>query len=227
MRSTLGAQSLDRCAVVGSGHSLRCGSAWGAIIDSYDAVFRVNKVQLHTGTRTAYACNVGARVDFGINALTEDNLAELAKDPGNGGSIRRRHAEVFDELTALGAAVISKDRKGHKAAVRAALARNVSSWRAILPSDTVLHGRGLGSGSGSTAVALAMSLCQSVDAYGFGVFRDDKDAADFRYLHFYQEVPRQAGVGGGDGVTGGAQVLNSELRNAVWDAFGLVNFVWW
>ena len=34
-------------------------------------------------------------------------------------------------------------------------------------------------------------------------------------------------VGGGDGVTGGAQVLNSELRNAVWDAFGLVNFVWW
>ena len=34
-------------------------------------------------------------------------------------------------------------------------------------------------------------------------------------------------VGGADGVTGGAQVLNSELRNAVWDAFGLVNFVWW
>ena len=57
--------------------------------------------------------------------------------------------------------------------------------------------------------------------------RDDVDAADYRYLHFYQDVPRQGHVGGADGVTGGAQVLNSELRNAVWDAFGLVNFVGW
>ena len=46
------AQSLDRCAVVGSGHSLRCGSPWGGTIDSYDAVFRVNnRVQLQTENR--------------------------------------------------------------------------------------------------------------------------------------------------------------------------------
>ena len=133
----------------------------------------------------------------------------------------------FDFHSGLGSAVVTKDRDSYKAAVRAARVRNGSSWRVFLPSDAVLHGRGLGSGSGSTAVALAMSLCRSVDAYGFGVFRDDRDAADYRYLHFYQDVPRQAGVGGSDGVTGGAQVLNSELRNAVWDAFGLVNFVWW
>ena len=206
------------------------GSPWGGTIDSYDAVFRVNKVQLQTENRNAYSCNVGARVDFAINALTAGQFDELANTFTNnsiGEKYLRQHAEVMDSLSGLGSAVVTKDRDSYKAAVRAARVRNGSSWRVFLPSDAVLHGRGLGSGSGSTAVALAMSLCRSVDAYGFGVFRDDRDAADYRYLHFYQDVPRQAGVGGSDGVTGGAQVLNSELRNAVWDAFGLVNFVWW
>ena len=90
------------------------------------------------------------------------------------------------------------------------------------PSRRVAQGRGLGSGSGSSAVAIAMSLCESVDAFGFGIFRDNASLADFRYLHFYQPTPKVK-----DATTGGAQVLNSELRNMVWDAFGLANFVWW
>ena len=91
-----------------------------------------------------------------------------------------------------------------------------------LPSRRVAQGRGLGSGSGSTAVAIAMSLCEHVDAFGFGVFRDNATARDYRYLHFYQRTPKVK-----DATTGGAQVLNSELRNMVWDAFGLANFIWW
>ena len=61
-----------------------------------------------------------------------------------------------------------------------------------------------------------------MDAFGFGVYRDNASLTDFRYLHFYQATPLRR-----DATAGGAQVLNSELRNAVWDAFGLANFVWW
>ena len=53
------------------------GSPWGGTIDSYDAVFRVNKVQLQTENRNAYSCKVGARVDFAINALTISQFDEL------------------------------------------------------------------------------------------------------------------------------------------------------
>jgi len=203
------------------------GSPWGGTIDSYDAVFRVNKVQLQTENRNAYSCKVGARVDFAINALTVGQFEELVNN-SIAEKFLSQHKDVLHSLAGLGSATVTKDRDTYKTAVNAARVQNASDgWRVFLPSNAVLHGRGLGSGSGSTAVALAMSLCRSVDAYGFGVFRDDVDAADYRYLHFYQDVPRQGHVGGADGVTGGAQVLNSELRNAVWDAFGLVNFVWW
>jgi len=100
-----GAQSLDRCAVVGSGHALRCGSPWGGTIDSYDAVFRVNKVQLQTENRAAYACNVGSRVDFAINALTAGQFEELANSFTNNSIAEKfltQHVEVWDSLSGLG-----------------------------------------------------------------------------------------------------------------------------
>ena len=95
------AQSLDRCAVVGSGHALRCGSPWGGTIDSYDAVFRVNKVQLQTENRNAYSCKVGARVDFAINALTVGQFEELVNN-SIAEKFLAQHVEVLDSLSGLG-----------------------------------------------------------------------------------------------------------------------------
>ena len=45
LASSYQAQAFPTCAVVGSGHDLRCGEARGAQIDAHDAVFRSNAAQ--------------------------------------------------------------------------------------------------------------------------------------------------------------------------------------
>jgi len=185
-----------RCAVVGSGHALRCGT-WGPTLDAfYDAVIRVNHVQLEPDVRRNFACVVGTRADFVVNPL-------------------RRTADA--DIKLRGGRAVVKSPRGYADYV-AAHPRGAEP--PLLPARAVLE-RGLGSGSGSTALALALSLCAHVDAFGFGVYRGAA-AGDFRYLHFYQSTPADA-----DSTAGGAQVLNSELRNLLFDAFGLANFVWY
>ena len=61
---------VHRCAVVYSGHTLRCGSKWGALLDSphYDVVLRahfMNNATAHASGRRAAAL-AGRRVDLSI-----------------------------------------------------------------------------------------------------------------------------------------------------------------
>merc|ERR1711920_1993 len=54
------------CALVGSGHSLRCGADWGGTIDSvdaYESVWRVNRYPRHF--HKAFWKKCGARTTFG------------------------------------------------------------------------------------------------------------------------------------------------------------------
>ena len=95
------------------------GSPWGGTIDSYDAVFRVNKVQLQTENRNAYSCKVGARVDFAINALTAGQFEELVNN-SIAEKFLSQHKDVLNSLAGLGSATVTKDRDSYKAAVRAA-----------------------------------------------------------------------------------------------------------
>merc|ERR1712217_987792 len=60
-------QSLHRCAVMGSGHTSKCGSDWGPTIDqSYSAVFRSN---MGDSVKGKFPCQVGTRTDFHLNRL--------------------------------------------------------------------------------------------------------------------------------------------------------------
>ncbi|KAJ8614612.1 hypothetical protein CTAYLR_004974 [Chrysophaeum taylorii] len=191
-------QSLGRCAVVGSGHALRCAS-WGPVLDSaaYDAVFRINHVALMPTVMTEHTCRVATRTDFAVNYLPKPN-----------------HTETVVLRSRRGRPVLKTSEKLNRT-----LEQGIPL---LLPSDEVLR-RGPGGGSGTAALGLAFSLCRNVDFYGFGLYRSLQSGGnDFRYLHYYQQTPNAD-----EAVSGGVSVLISELRNALLHAYGLANFVWW
>ena len=303
-------QTLRRCAVVGSGHTLRCGTRWGPIIDSFDfdAVFRVNKIQFEPWTREAGACRSGVRTDFVVNAFAGESADKdltlparfvlralsslgggaIAKSPEDYAITQRaldkfkysrqsRESDYRDYLRGLATQktetpppppsssssssrnntattkkkVSPRKRRRRRSTkeqkriesllqnkVLGAVSRQnnldfATRSRRLLNNDRIpdrffpplylptRRSRLLGSGSGSTALVVALSACRHVDFFGFGVFQgNSKDFDDFRYLHFYQDIPSAAS-------SGGAQVFNSELRNHLFDAFGVANFIWW
>ena len=253
-------QTLRRCAVVGSGHTLRCGTRWGPTIDSgeFAAVFRVNKAQFEPWVRADTVCRVGVRTDFVVNGYQGENArtdlslpsrflvrglnalggAAIAKSPTDYANARRaldrfkhsRYSSISDYRDYLRGKIFSSARRRLQNQTRRLLPTGTPRkidripYRRFpglyLPTRQVTD-RLLGSGSGSTALVVALTVCRHVDLFGFGVFRSD-DPADFRYLHFYQSSP-----GSSSSSSGGAQVLNSELRNHIFDAFGIANFIWW
>ncbi|KAJ8600762.1 hypothetical protein CTAYLR_006100 [Chrysophaeum taylorii] len=241
--SPLGPKQLRRCAVVGSGHTLRCALVpWGSAIDSprYDAVFRVNKAQFQPRARAVHICQTGVRTDFIVNAFSGENPAipltlpsrwlvrglaalggaAIAKSPTD----YRDHTQALTKFHKSPLAAVSAYRFAVKSLDVPKIARDRlpphSVPRVYLPTRQV-SSRALGSGSGSTALGVALAACTHVDAFAFGVFRGNA-SHDFRYMHFYQATPSEEDSSGG-----GAQVLNSEIRNHIFDAFGVANFIWW
>ncbi|KAJ8600382.1 hypothetical protein CTAYLR_000731 [Chrysophaeum taylorii] len=196
--SVFSAGSLGRCAVVGSGHALRCGR-WGPRIESaaYDAVFRVNHVVLAPRIMEAQACAVGSRTDFVINYVPVGNFSSESV------ALRSR----------AGRTVMKREDR-----VPVARAYDLP---VLLPTPEALS-RGIGSGTGTTALGLAVSLCRATDFFGFGLYKRSQTTTDFRYLHYYDPTPNAD-----EAAAGGSHVLSSELRNAIFHAFGIANFIWW
>lgn len=219
-------QAYDRCAVLGSGHTLRCSRrAWGPVIDTeYDVIFRVNKRPLSPSIHTEFKCAAGRRADFVVNVATSDHL--LGRIDRTDLAVRKRyintHKQFVEDVIALqvaGASAVQKDplRLESAARMRVYFHQPIPS---LLPAKAALS-RGLGSGSGSTALSLAISLCRHVDFFGFGIYRSPPPL-HFAYLHYYQPAPTS-----NMSAPGGEDILRSELRNAIFDAFGVANFIWW
>eukprot|EP00630_Chrysocystis_fragilis_P002225 CAMPEP_0197401034 /NCGR_PEP_ID=MMETSP1165-20131217/17822_1 /TAXON_ID=284809 /ORGANISM="Chrysocystis fragilis, Strain CCMP3189" /LENGTH=281 /DNA_ID=CAMNT_0042927131 /DNA_START=15 /DNA_END=857 /DNA_ORIENTATION=- len=178
--SPLQPKDLNRCAVVGSGHALRCAKLpWGPAIDSpaYSAVFRVNKAQFAPSIRSAHLCHTGTRTDFVVNGFSGENPHDDLTLPSRW---------LVRGLSALGGAAVSKspqDYVDHTVALRKFQASPIASLsayryatgkdigvpkevrqrlppqfmpRVYLPTRPVTS-RLLGSGSGATALAVALA----------------------------------------------------------------------
>lgn len=157
----LKARSLEKCAVVGSGHSLRCGEAWGSVIDSpyYTAVFRSN-----LAATPGFGCRTGTRTDFMVNYPGPPHSVFIPK------KVRADGTAFAESYTSL----------------RTHLRRNNKRRFPVLVPSAAGLSRGAGAGTGTSALAFAISLCEHIDIYGYGAFADE---ADIKYAHFYDRTP--------------------------------------
>ena len=130
-----------RCAVVMSGHTLRCGREWASLIDSpfYDAVFRANaRLGGAAGQRTSFSMENGATM---ADATERDAACPL-----------RRPARCLP----------GGSQRTHP------LYRGKARAQALAQ---LLNRSGLGLGhSGGSVMGLATAFCERVDVFGMGLF---------------------------------------------------------
>ena len=150
---------LERCAVVASGHSLRCGGPWAAAIDNrtlYDAVFRANFYP--KAARDAIIG--GTRTDF-------------AAEPN--------HERCLGHKPAAATCLPSPKSSHHPL--------NRQHPRQPFAESTPLRRRtGLGLGhTGGAMVDQAVAFCSAgVDVFGMGLFSEGP-GSDLLYSHWYDE----------------------------------------
>lgn len=157
-------RTLHRCAVVGSGHSLRCKlGRWARLIDDlegghYAAVWRANAYPqrggklrgIDAGTRTDYAYNNCEEAPPGAFCLNSANVTAMGLRPG----IR------------------------------------MGFWKKCRSSGfcTDFLSSGLGwAHSGGHLVDLAVAMCQRVDVYGMGLLARGGVGGDLLYQHHYDQ----------------------------------------
>jgi len=193
-------QSLRRCAVMGSSHAIRCGSSWGPAIDKeYSAIFRVNDGDYKDNMKP---CKAGTRTDFHVDFRRNQSKGET------------RWLLRAPPCSIIVPTIIHSTDLPHL--VNEIRRKSPRMWKVLLP-NAVGHSWGQGSGSGAIAQAVALSLCRSVDVFGYGLFKGEGN--DLRYIHHYDKIPTFP--------MSGHEVMQSELRNIIFDAFGLWNFIWW
>ena len=197
-----GAQSLRRCAFVGSGHDLRCGAARGREIDSlqlYDAVFRANNAQQldHPQGHFIHPRRAGRRTDFRTNCLFNSTLLPSARNESVCILPRGWWRQPWGHESSNNAAKACCDKTLRSsygierlAALAARSAREGGPQFVWLDTELV---RGAGtavenlmhSTGGNTLVA-ATALCDRVDVYGAGLFSPGP-ASEKVYVHYYDE----------------------------------------
>lgn len=238
--SILPPDNLDRCAVVLSGHVLRCSSQqWAAVIDSpfYDAIFRTNVYPV-------------AHPDCPVST----KLAEVK----GGGEIAGRRTDIgYSGCRAAAQPGVCEPRfclNGSK----------VTEWSMSVRQNPTL-GLGLGH-SGGLLVDAALAHCGEVHVFGAGLFSRGP-GFDAVVQHWYDsdfsvdgcsEQCSLDGFGEGDRISffsrfqsslcrpsracqapqAKAKLLPkseiqgdffylSELRFPLYHALGLVNWIWW
>ena len=165
-------QPVKRCAVVMTGHTLRCGRPWGGLIDGpyYDTVLRAN-------------------------AHRFDQTSGTRSDPYHD-TVLRANAHRFDQKGGR-RTDLSREIPGPNGSCPLPAAPGGSSrclTRKLLRVSDVsrrLHDRsGLGLGhSGGGIVDLAAAYCARVDVYGMGLYSAGP-GTDALYLHYYDaKVP--------------------------------------
>ena len=131
-----------RCAVVMSGHTLRCGRPWAKLIDSkhYDAVWRSNSYPSGSDGRVAHA---GTRTDFA--------WGNCDRAPLNSFCLQHPSAQLA----------------GLRPRIRTGFGYQCKRSR----SCHLLDKSGLGFGhSGGYVLDHAIAMCESVDVFGMGMY---------------------------------------------------------
>ena len=206
------------CAVVGSGHSLRCGNARGAEIDAHDLVYRSNAaqhweigsdaevsrryernasrltwLQRFLVTHRTHVRRAGARTDYRVNCLFGSR------------SMSRRESCLVSRpwfRQPWGSEGFANMRHGCCDAVPLR-SRYTTAWlervhheggpvfRFAAPFGTQEPSlEALQHSSGGNALLAAVALCSRVRLYGAGLYAREPGAPK-RYAHFYDE----SGVG--------------------------------
>lgn len=201
------------CAVVGSGHSLRCARGrdqsgraidLGAEIDAHELVLRSNSAQLHAAAADARdgggvsgavaaapAALGGARTDVRLSCLPPGR----PEWPRHAAALRAERLCVLPAYwwerrstsTTLHPCCEPPSRGDYSpAALRAARAAGVRlAWQR--PQRTARHSLDFAlRGTGGSALHLALGLCERVDVYGVGLF-STAPARDKTYGHYYDE----------------------------------------
>mmetsp|Transcript_232 Transcript_232/g.653 ORF Transcript_232/g.653 Transcript_232/m.653 type:complete len:688 (-) Transcript_232:71-2134(-) len=192
---------LKSCAVVGSGHDVRCGSPKGAEIDAHDAVFRSNgaqvwyqpssrRAQRHMIRRRASPAIAGTKTDFRVNCLFEDSALSA---PNNDEECivsyawwkqayqreqfsSTRHACCDDKI--MSNYSIQSLRRHAQRGVRLKFMRGFESGERSLAA--------LLDSSGGNAMIAAIALCERVDVYGYGLMSSNgRPSGDKIYTHFF------------------------------------------
>ena len=205
--STFGPQRFGTCAVVGSGHDLRCGEERGSEIDAHEAVFRSNSAQhamgeggfegtdLDKSLRKYYRIadsRGGRRTTFRINCLFGNRAAINANSSEQETCVIAQswfHQPWGKESTNNERHTCCTSRQNMRSsyslprlqALEAAGAR-FAFFRGVESGDESIDS--MLNGSGGNALHAALALCRNVDVYGAGLFSagptDDKI-----YAHAY------------------------------------------
>ena len=151
--------------------------------------------------------------------------------------------QTLNLVRELGSVLVQKSPSRYKAALSIFDAIQLD---VVMPTEDS-RDRAIGKSSGTAALTLAISMCRHVDAFGFGVFRSDaahrsspayfppqiassntiraerrgSSPLDFRYLHLFHPLPTP------ETPNLSHDLLTSELRNAIFHAYGIANMVWW
>ena len=245
MRSVaaLSPQQLESCAVVGSGHDLKCGKTRGEEIDSHRAVFRSNAFQHpHAAQHSISANRGGRRTSYRVSCLYANKAAvgtdetcvvprswwEQSWGRESYNNMRHPCCDKDNKTLMRSSYNLSALRKLEMGGGRVAFLQPVQK-SGVAAIDALL------SGSGGSALHAAINLCESVTLYGAGLFaahaQDDKV-----YVHAYDEdvgkcVPswRKHEFGSWRGLTNFFEWrrdrVASEILLHVLHALGVVNWV--
>jgi hypothetical protein len=186
------------CAVVGSGHTLRCGqsSGMGAEIDAQDAVFRANAQQYtiapklskqHAATLRRMRIDTndaGNRTTYRVNCLFANQWTDASEtcivshawlgQPWGLESFNSVRHVCCDFTRHQSSYNISHLRSMQRAGVRVLMLAGPRSGEDQI--DTLLQG------SGGNALLSALALCDQVRLYGMGLHSTDVHS-DKVYMH--------------------------------------------
>jgi len=181
----LSIRSMRRCAVVMSGHSLRCAlKPWGLVLDdprSYDAVLRANMGAASSSCQRVEREDpdalgglerfVGARVDFAMERSVASSGRCSIPLPGRGQSVQGNTSR-----SSTPQCIPDERLPSHPY-------HRPEPLRGRLQASEGRSGLGLGH-SGGAVLSLALGFCNRTDVFGMGLYSDGP-GSDLVYQHAY------------------------------------------
>ena len=237
----------DTCAVVWTGHDLKCHPS-GPEINAHDAVVRANSgQQVDNPLRTTVARSMsappavaGSRTDFRVNCLHDSKVLRSTRDEicvvpyiwwtrqwGLESMNNNPHSCCGPPVrSAYNIATLNRTtlHGARFAWFRPAFAGASGPHPFGAPSDVALDRPLLG--SGGNALYLAIAMCRSVDLYGGGLFSAGAGEPKI-YLHYYDQVAKTECYPGAPKHIGFAtDRIHNEILLHVQHVLGVFRWMW-